>query len=362
MSTSRQPDALFSESELERAGKIRPARVTAAEAPEPLSDAGYYGIPFLKRPTWRWHIASYFFFGGLSAGCSLLASLAELSGRRELRRLRLSASELAFITLLPCPALLILDLGRPARFYHMLRVWKPSSPMNLGSWLLTAHSLAAAPIFLHAAGADGKLGPLSPAARIIPSRALHVAGLPFAFGMSGYGGTLLAGTSNPAWSESRWLSTVFVAGAFGSAVCALQLEMALRNFEQPAVERALERIGLAARLIETAAIAAHLVQSGRAARSLRRGIRALQLAGGVGLLFAGSALMPLPGRNAAGDRERPGHRRAGGSRRSGRITAALLGLAGAFLIRWAIVYGGRDAADDIAAAHSAAKARPAGVE
>ena len=37
--------------------------------------------------------------------------------------------------------MLVLDLGDPLRFHHMLRVFKPSSPMSLGTWSLAAYSL-----------------------------------------------------------------------------------------------------------------------------------------------------------------------------------------------------------------------------
>src|SRR5712691_10171748 len=101
---------------------------------------GYYGVPLLKRPKWRWEIALYFFFEGISAGLFLLGALADLSGNKRLRELSRAAYDVSFLALLPCPPLLIADLGRPDRFHHMLRVFKPSSPMNLGAWTLAGFS------------------------------------------------------------------------------------------------------------------------------------------------------------------------------------------------------------------------------
>src|SRR2546426_899513 len=64
---------------------------------------GYYGVPLLKRPKWRWEIALYFFFEGISAGSFLLGALADLSGNKRLRELARAAYDVSFLTLLPCP-------------------------------------------------------------------------------------------------------------------------------------------------------------------------------------------------------------------------------------------------------------------
>jgi polysulfide reductase-like protein len=96
----------------------------------------YYGRPVLKPPVWEWRIPAYFFAGGLSAGAALLAAGADLTGRPALRR----AGRLGgFAGLLASLYLLIADLGRPERFHYMLRVVKPSSPMSVGTWTLTAY-------------------------------------------------------------------------------------------------------------------------------------------------------------------------------------------------------------------------------
>src|SRR5207237_4317140 len=96
----------------------------------------YKDVPILKRPTWNNEVAVYFFFGGISAGAALIGSLADVFGGERRKELARTANYVAFVALLPCPPLLIADLGTPSRFHHMLRVFKPSSPMNLGSWAL----------------------------------------------------------------------------------------------------------------------------------------------------------------------------------------------------------------------------------
>jgi len=119
----------------------------------------------------------------------------DLFGGRSLGRLAHVAHWVAFLTLLPCPPLLIADLGVPARFHHMLRIFKPASPMNLGSWILTVH------------GALVTMATL----RLAPARPVALAELPLGVGLGGYTGVLIGTTSVPVWSESPFLGAVFMA-------------------------------------------------------------------------------------------------------------------------------------------------------
>jgi len=95
--------------------------------------------------------------------------------------------------------LLVLDLGDPLRFHHMLRVFKPSSPMSLGTWCLTIFSLpltAAAGLSLLAI-----LGWDFEWARITAV----VLGLLPGFGSAAYKGVLLSTNAQPGWKDARWL-------------------------------------------------------------------------------------------------------------------------------------------------------------
>ncbi|HVW40596.1 MAG TPA: NrfD/PsrC family molybdoenzyme membrane anchor subunit, partial [Amycolatopsis sp.] len=88
----------------------------------------YYGRAVLKSPVWEWKIPAYLFTGGLSAGAAMLGAGADLTGRPSLRRVaRLGALGGIGVS----TYFLVADLGRPARFHHMLRVAKPSSPMSV---------------------------------------------------------------------------------------------------------------------------------------------------------------------------------------------------------------------------------------
>src|SRR6185312_11581423 len=105
----------------------RLARLTTGYTPDPekeLQEPSYYDYPVLQRAVWHWAIIWYFFFGGLAAGCYVIASLAALFGSPKDRAVTRTGYYLSLLALLPCPPLLIIDLGKPERFLHMLRVFK----------------------------------------------------------------------------------------------------------------------------------------------------------------------------------------------------------------------------------------------
>jgi len=167
----------------------------------------YYGRPILKRPVWRHDIPAYFFTGGLAAGCALLAAGADLTGRRGLRR----AGRLTAVAALGASTyFLVNDLGRPARFHHMLRVAKPTSPMSVGTWILAGFAPAAG----LAAAAEVAPG-------LVPRPVGRLAGLAaagLAPALATYTGVLIADTAVPSWHEAyRELPFVFAGSALASA-------------------------------------------------------------------------------------------------------------------------------------------------
>ena len=94
----------------------------------------YYGKPVLNPPVWAApDIPGYLFLGGLAGGSSLLAAGADLTGRPHLSRVAKAGAAAAGMVSV---AALVHDLGRPARFINMMRVFKVTSPMSVGSWLL----------------------------------------------------------------------------------------------------------------------------------------------------------------------------------------------------------------------------------
>jgi formate-dependent nitrite reductase membrane component NrfD len=172
----------------------------------------YYGRPVIKEPTWTWEIPAYFFTGGLSCASSVLSLFARFSGNAKLARAALYAGAAADLA---SPPLLVADLGRPERFHHMLRVFKVSSPMNVGAWILLVNGGAS--ISAAALEALGLLAPLRGLAELVSG----LSGPPLAT----YTGVLLADTAVPVWHEARrelpWLFGASAAASAGAAACML---------------------------------------------------------------------------------------------------------------------------------------------
>ncbi|MEO3761659.1 NrfD/PsrC family molybdoenzyme membrane anchor subunit [Mycobacterium sp. B14F4] len=174
----------------------------------------YYGRPILKKPVWNWMIAAYLFSGGLSAGSAMLAAGADLTGRPGLRKVSRIGS---LTSILASLYFLIGDLGRPERFHHMLRVAKPSSPMSVGTWMLSAYGPGAG---------------LAGVAELMPGRLARTtlgrwvrrlarpAGVwaaATAPGVASYTAVLLSQTAVPAWREAHpYLPFVFTGSAAAS--------------------------------------------------------------------------------------------------------------------------------------------------
>jgi hypothetical protein len=165
----------------------------------------YYGQPVIKQPTWTWEVPVYFFTGGLAGASAGLAYLSGLRGNEVLaRRAWITAAGAIGMS----PPLLISDLGRPTRFLNMLRMFKVTSPMSVGSWILSASSTATA------LAAANELTGVFPRASKVARPVAAVAGLP----LSTYTAALIANTAVPVWHEGRrWLPFVFGSGAALSA-------------------------------------------------------------------------------------------------------------------------------------------------
>ncbi|MDQ6696974.1 MAG: polysulfide reductase NrfD [Actinomycetota bacterium] len=177
----------------------RHAMVPAAEV------RSYYDHAVIREPVWTWEIPSYFFAGGLAGAAAPLALAARMTDRPELARvLETAAAAGAAIS----PILLVADLGRPSRFYNMLRVFKPSSPMSVGSWALAVF----APAAIGTAALD-QLGWLPPV-RMVAGVTAALLG-PF---IATYTAVLFADTAVPIWHEAhRELPAVFAGSALASA-------------------------------------------------------------------------------------------------------------------------------------------------
>lgn len=165
----------------------------------------YYGQPIIKEPVWSWEIPCYFFTGGLAGASSGLGFLAGLAGNRRLAR---TARLVALANAGVSPVLLISDLGKPGRFYNMLRVFKPTSPMSVGTWILSLFGPAAGLAALgDVLGVSPRLGRVSEGVAALLGPALAT-----------YTAVLVADTSVPVWHEARQeLPIVFAASSAASA-------------------------------------------------------------------------------------------------------------------------------------------------
>ena len=126
----------------------------------------YYGKPIIKEPVWGARdVAGYLFFGGLAGASSVLAGFAQAAGNHR----QAKASKIAAVGAIGLSGVaLVADLGRPERFVNMLRVVKVTSPMSVGSWLISAFGGASAAAA--ACAVTGRLpGPAPPPPRARPS-------------------------------------------------------------------------------------------------------------------------------------------------------------------------------------------------
>jgi len=195
----------------------------------------YYGRPVIKEPVWQApDVAGYLFFGGLAGASSVLAASAHVSGHRDVARVA-KLTALGAISL--SAAALVHDLGRPARFTNMLRVFKPSSPMSVGSWLLAGYGPVAGAAavsevtgILPAAGAAATLG----AGLLGPAIATYTA-------------ALICDTAVPAWHAGYREMPYLFAGSAASAAGGMGLLATALDAAEPA--RRLAVLGAGAELV-----------------------------------------------------------------------------------------------------------------
>ncbi len=183
-------------------------------------EAGYYGLPIVLPPVWTWQIPTYFFIGGLSGMAAVLACAALFVAGDP--ALVTAAMALAGVGAVLAPVLLAWDLGRPARFLYMLRVFKWRSPMSVGSWIVTCFGAAALPALALCLLYDAAASP-SPLLTAVRAAAIASAAL-FGALLATYTAVLIGATVIPAWSVHRTLLPVhFGAAGLGSAAAALEL-------------------------------------------------------------------------------------------------------------------------------------------
>lgn len=230
---------------------------------------------FTAAPHWRWLIIWYFFIGGLAGGTFFLAALLDLVGDLRDRALARLGYLIAFPAVLVCGLLLIIDLGRPSRFWHMLiqsntgwPMLKLYSPMSLGAWALLIFGFFSFLAFLAALGNHGLPGEHWR----IRLRPPGVLGILVAIGggigglfLSGYTGLLLAATNRPIWSDTTLLGVSFlISAASTSSALLLLLGHGLAGVS---ALRRLARFEVIVMVLELVALGALVISLGPLARA-----------------------------------------------------------------------------------------------
>lgn len=193
----------------------------------------YYGQPVLQEPEWTWEVPWYLFVGGLGGAAAVVAEAAE---RRGDHRAAGRARALAAVSSVIGPALLVKDLGRPRRFLNMLRVFKPTSAMSVGSWVLALFGTSTG-----AATVLRLVGRLPRLRRLLDALSALL-GLP----MTTYTGVLVADSSIPVWHEAR-MELPFLFAASGATSAGAAVHALTPGGAEPA-----RRLALGAAVVELA--------------------------------------------------------------------------------------------------------------
>jgi hypothetical protein len=271
----------------------------------------YYGRPVIKEPVWKAEIPWYLFTGGLGGASAVLSTAARVRGYERLAKRSIYIGAAADAV---SPLLLISDLGRPERFLNMFRVFKVTSPMSVGSWLLGLSSAASSgSAFLHFIG---RLRRTSDAARGVAA----ASGAPLAV----YTGTLIADTAIPVWHEARHeLPFLFGSSAAASAGAAAAIAV------PPAEAGPARRLAVGGALVENALMLAMEKRLGLVGEPYRQGEAARYNKLAKACSLGGAALLAV-------------------GRRSRLVAAAggALTLAGEIALRWSVFKAGFQSARD----------------
>jgi formate-dependent nitrite reductase membrane component NrfD len=297
------------------------------------SDKNYYGIPPIKHAHWTWQIPIYFWIGGLGAGVHLFSTVSQLLGHRDEALVRTSRYTV-LVTMILSPILLIWDLGRPERFYNMLRILKLRSPMSTQSWSLMVFGSLGGLLATHQAARDGLLGNnvLSRLAlQLIPERLVSLLALPVGLYVGSNTGNLISATSVPLWARNWMLmGPTFLTSGLSTALSFLSLVLNLTNSGTAKTHHALHRAERATLLVEAGLIVGSLSRMSRWSKPLFHKTVAPLFVGGA---IIGGILAPFALLSGEQSRERS-------------MLSSVLVLLGGLAFRFAMIRGGRISADD----------------
>jgi len=297
-----------------------------------------------QSPHWEWYyIAMYFYIGGVSAGAYFIGSLLELFGGKQHREISRAAYYVAFPLISITPVLLIADLGRPERFWHLFFYTKDgtpymnlTSPLSVGTWALLIYSGMSFLSFLNVMVADGRLNSsllikLHAVFDRVPHKVYAIIGSFFGFFVAGYTGVLVNTTARPLWAATDPLfGPLFIVSAASTGAAAIALAMAKSTSPEGPAFGQLNTFDRTAMIIELLLIAGMIAIAGQFTAPLMTGIYAIMFWGGAVML---GILAPL-GLSWFG-------RKPGGIAAGTATLSALLILFGGAMLRISLVQAGQ---------------------
>lgn len=208
----------------------------------------YYGRSTIRPSPFTWMVAAYIFVGGVGGAAQIISAVADLGGRGEAKTVVGPGRHLALAGTILGPPLLIADLHTPGRWFNMLRIFRATSPMSIGSWILSAFGgFAGATAAADLAERTGILG--RPGLFRCLARALRVPAALAGAGMTFYTGGLLAATSTPLWAAApRLIAARFASASMAAAAASLALIQRHRGYGSTA--RNLEKLAALAAAVE----------------------------------------------------------------------------------------------------------------
>lgn len=286
----------------------------------------YYDRPLLKKSVWGIDIPLYYFLGGAAGAALTLGAAIQLvspRGRHPLRKLSAICHWTGIIGSTAGAGLLVHDLGRPSRFLYMMRVFRPTSPMNMGVWILSgaAPTAIATGLLVNRRGLAGRIGEVTG----------YLSGI-FGAALAGYTGVLVSNSSIPVWQESRrWVPAMFMASS--AATAASVIDVIAHDNCARTVTRVFGTAGRLAEIVAAAKVEHAASRIPTVAQPMRQGATALLWRAASGLTALGLAASLIPGR-----------------RRRWGIAAGVLSMAGSLCLRFAVHYIGNASAHDPRAA------------
>src|SRR3972149_1694845 len=261
-------------------------------------------MPLLQSADWPLLIDLYFSLAGLAGGAFVVATIADLLGGERHRSGGRGGYYLAFLAVIPCPILLIVDLGVPSRFLHMLVSFKPDqaigaaainigpfhikplSPMNMVAWALLGFSalafLAALSVFLE----DAKRGRNLSALRTT----VGVIGGFFGFFLAGYSRGLLRAPARALFPNGGLLRAPVLAGGPSGGAAAIALILSLLGQGAGGTPGRLRQLIIPALLLQAATLALFLLRVGMSGGEGALQSLALLLSGPYSLIFWAGAV------------------------------------------------------------------------